>query len=221
MRGILAAIILWLGLASPVTAQAPKLFVAATWNAAPSDTFYQHRLAFGVRWRPCRGIVCVQAGALLAADNALLFNSGVSLLRHLAVGADAGSRVWRAGASLGQFDQTIPGQPLRYYRFVAVSVERKGALGVLVEPQLFQFDRAAVGTPIHDVRAIVRWRFAQLELNHTRGHNVPHPYAFWSGTIALERPPFQVRGGWLSLPDVTGNRNVRVRVLQLGLVWRS
>ena len=218
-RCIYAALALAL-VGSVAQAQDQSAMVGVVRNVSAASELPQDRLALSGRLRPCYGALCLQFGAVLTRDDFLRISRPFRQFTHFGAGADIGYGRWRIGASVGQFDEHVSEGRRQYYRFVGLLLRYKGPVDVSVEPQLYQFDLSG-STPIHDVRATVRWRFLSADVQRTVGMRQPDARQHWTGTLAIAYKPFMVRLGTQSIPSATMDRNEPHWLTQVGLFWST
>jgi hypothetical protein len=228
MRYVLPLVACGVLAACPAVGQTAVFTVGV--NAIHAEPFYEARATGAIRWRPCPVLaLCVQVGAIAAVDNPHSEKMGGSVFTHFAVGADVGPfrgalAPVRLGASLSQFQQVqaLGVLPFSYYRAIALSAEyRTPRFRAIVEPQVYQFDLAAVGTPIHDWRIVVDYAVLKLDVHHTRAGAGQASYSFWSPSLLVAYEFVFVEAGWRSVPSLTENRNVNMGVVTVGFRWTN
>jgi len=207
----------WIAILWSSTASVSAQVVSGSLTTAPlrTDSRYDHRATFGVRYEPCVRRWCLQLGGVIQADHALFAARSGSTLVHWGAGLsypllpEGGKLEWSAGRFVRQgFEHDSPRLPrVRYYRFWALGARwQRGPWDLVAEQMVAVPQQVQTGIKDGVLRLgwhRARWRLAGTLTHTRRSQDQPPGPSFWSGLLFARYGPVGLYAGTESLPGAS------------------
>lgn len=184
---------------------------------------WTHRADVGLRWRPCWGRICAQAGGLLVAENPFEIAERQSVLQHYAVDVSyTDPRKLTFSIMAGQFVRTSTELAIDYYRFVAVGAQwaPRPTVQLALEQQVAQFDRSHPISSIHGSRFVGVLGPVTGDATFVTVMGTARTYWTYTLRVAPWRSGPFVQVGRAAFPQHEAGHDLPFRYAALGVQWR-